>query len=441
MQTFKKHFLITLAVLIMLPLSFQSCDEEGKFSWDRVVEVLLSYLDQTGWLADDESDEVPNDVEPWDGDNGKLPTTKSLENWFPPIGDQGKYGTCVVWSTGYNLKTALNAKQNNWSTKQLASESNQTSPKDLWLAMTSKSSNCNGANFEPAFDALMNKGAKSMQAVPYASLGTCSGTTTGDAANKIVRYRMIAFKNSATQQEGMNVNNFKRYLNDGQPIAFGAQLGERFMLCNSDAVLSDDGDRVQGQHAYHALALVGYDDNKNAFRVRNSWGESWGDKGSIWIDYDFFIKKFCFAAYVAENTGTAAAAPRTKSVNNLSVSASDFNLQDNTVKVQANNAQRIIFVYYNAFNARDCGVLAETNQNNAVLSYMLPSLTGKYYFAAIANPDGDSDFYFFSAADAQPLEFVNGILQNAPVQGIKSITSIIPNAYTPEEIKKALERR
>ena len=49
------------------------------------------------------------------------------------------------------------------------------------------------------------------------------------------------------------------------------------------------------------MALVGYDNSKNAFRVRNSWGTSWGDNGSIWVDYDFFCKSFCFAAFVAQN--------------------------------------------------------------------------------------------------------------------------------------------
>ena len=280
-----------------------------------------------------------------------------------------------------------------------------------------------------------------MQSVPYDDLGKCNGTAQGNTGNKIAKYRMIAYKNSATQQEGMTVDNFKRYLNDGQPIAFGAKLGEYFMRCESAAVLSEDTDQVRGQHAYHALVLVGYDDNKGnngAFRVRNSWGEAWGDKGSIWIDYDFFIRQFCFAAYVAENTSTASQYAR--SINNLSVSASDFNLQNNTVKVQADNAQKIIFIYYNAFNARDYGVLAETNQSSASLSYTLPALTGKYYFAAIANPDNDSDFYFFAAANAQPLEFVTGTLQNAPAQGLKSIIAESPNAYAPDEITRMLLR-
>ena len=54
------------------------------------------------------------------------------------------------------------------------------------------------------------------------------------------------------------------------------------------------------QHAYHAMALSGYDDSKNAFRVRNSWGEEWGDNGSIWVDYEFFINEFCTEVFMAK---------------------------------------------------------------------------------------------------------------------------------------------
>jgi C1A family cysteine protease len=35
------------------------------------------------------------------------------------------------------------------------------------------------------------------------------------------------------------------------------------------------------------VVLVGYDDVKKAFKVRNSWGKSWGLGGYFWIDYDY----------------------------------------------------------------------------------------------------------------------------------------------------------
>jgi cathepsin L len=35
----------------------------------------------------------------------------------------------------------------------------------------------------------------------------------------------------------------------------------------------------------HDLLLVGWDDKKEAWLVKNSWGEKWGEKGFAWIGY------------------------------------------------------------------------------------------------------------------------------------------------------------
>ena len=37
----------------------------------------------------------------------------------------------------------------------------------------------------------------------------------------------------------------------------------------------------------HAVIIVGWDDCKQAWRVRNSWGRSWGEEGYIWIKYGY----------------------------------------------------------------------------------------------------------------------------------------------------------
>ncbi len=36
----------------------------------------------------------------------------------------------------------------------------------------------------------------------------------------------------------------------------------------------------------HAMLLVGYDDDRHAWLVRNSWGTAYADSGHVWIDYD-----------------------------------------------------------------------------------------------------------------------------------------------------------
>ena len=33
------------------------------------------------------------------------------------------------------------------------------------------------------------------------------------------------------------------------------------------------------------MLLVGYDDDRRAWLVRNSWGPNWGESGHVWIDY------------------------------------------------------------------------------------------------------------------------------------------------------------
>jgi C1A family cysteine protease len=36
----------------------------------------------------------------------------------------------------------------------------------------------------------------------------------------------------------------------------------------------------------HAVVIIGWNDNKNAWLVRNSWSEDWGEAGYAWVDYD-----------------------------------------------------------------------------------------------------------------------------------------------------------
>ena len=301
---------MVIFLMFLLPVSIgsQSCEEI-----EPIIDYLLQIISQTGWLQEDEDmDNIPEDITPFDEDTKDFAKKVLLEDKFPPIGDQGKYGTCVAWAVGYNLKTALNAIENGWSATDLANKANQCSPQDLWMIIPSaqRGKDCNGTNFEPALDAIISKGVASLSSVPYTTSLNCTGSTGGNTNNKLANYRKIA---SDTDKSSLTPENFKGYLNAGRPIAIGAKLGDRFMSWNSSSVISSDTYNNPGmQHAYHAMALVGYDDSKGtngAFRVRNSWGIGWGDEGSIWVDYNFFCKSFCFAAFVAQNPNTMSAAP------------------------------------------------------------------------------------------------------------------------------------
>lgn len=52
----------------------------------------------------------------------------------------------------------------------------------------------------------------------------------------------------------------------------------------------------------HAVLLVGWDDARGAWRIRNSWGADWGENGYAWIEY--FCSSICLGAtYVVYPAG------------------------------------------------------------------------------------------------------------------------------------------
>ena len=75
----------------------------------------------------------------------------------------------------------------------------------------------------------------------------------------------------------------------GYPFIFGFTVYESF---ESDAVtrtgnvpMPDGMERTLGGHA---MCVVGYDNPKKLFIVRNSWGASWGKKGYGTMPYAYF---------------------------------------------------------------------------------------------------------------------------------------------------------
>lgn len=77
----------------------------------------------------------------------------------------------------------------------------------------------------------------------------------------------------------------KAALAAGLPVVFGSTLYENsYNLVDNVMPMPDLKASVLGGHC---MALVGYDDDKRLFLVRNSWGKAWGDNGHHWMPYDY----------------------------------------------------------------------------------------------------------------------------------------------------------
>ncbi|MDP4268312.1 MAG: C1 family peptidase, partial [Bacteroidota bacterium] len=95
------------------------------------------------------------------------------------------------------------------------------------------------------------------------------------APHKIITYLSIS-----------TIDQMKLCLADGFPFVGGISIYPSFetveVAKTGMVPLPKSGERLLGGHA---ICFVGYDDTKQCFIFRNSWGSSWGDKGFGYLPY------------------------------------------------------------------------------------------------------------------------------------------------------------
>jgi len=85
-----------------------------------------------------------------------------------------------------------------------------------------------------------------------------------------------------------SLEQLKQCLIEGFPIVFGFNVYSSFetqeVAETGIMPMPKEGEELLGGHA---VCAVGFDDNKRVFIIRNSWGDSWGDKGYFYMPYAF----------------------------------------------------------------------------------------------------------------------------------------------------------
>ena len=399
----------------------------------------------TGWNSqEDFSQTIPVAINYGNYQAGSaLPANVDLTSKFPPIRNQGRLGTCVAWAVAYNTKTYLDAVAKNLSPSQLASSISQYSPTDLFFSIDQSKRSCkDGTNFEDAFNVLISRGVNTLANVPYDEVcrPNSPGNPSAASANRIKNFRRI---------QG-SVNEIKEYLAQGLPVVIGAMVNSEFQSLRGNGVLNNLN--YTGNQGGHAMVIAGYDDSRSAFRIINSWGNTWGDNGYVWVGYNFLVNKFCVqggqkSLFVAFNNNTTTInPPATGSGPDLTaLVTADFTSYPSLSPYT--NARRAFFdvqnvgnqaitpssnwnIYYlwvNAFNANNYGIIfrgeftttipqnsyQNINANHALINYNLlpgaslgqtivggpyiswdyfmPQLTGSYYLVMYIDKGNSSE--------------------------------------------------
>lgn len=216
-----------------------------------------------------------------------LPTNFDMSYYYPEAGNQESLGSCVAFATGYAALTykkayevAFNSHYNNC--EYFEDSNNIFSPAFIYNQIhVDNSSNGGGAFFSDAFDLLRDQGCTTLAEMPYNGTSynyytqPTSSQIESAAENKIFNWEYLP---------AGNVNQMKIRLVENNPVVIGVPVYPDFDSISSNNEVYDNLDG--SSRGNHALCLVGYSDQKQAFKFINSWGTNWGLDGFGWISYD-----------------------------------------------------------------------------------------------------------------------------------------------------------
>lgn len=267
---------------------------------------------------------------------GLLPSKASLEEYLPPPGNQGeRQGSCTAWASTFALRTALQAKYfPGW--QPLSDPKRQFSPSFVFNQFKTKpaTSDCTkGIHFEEALDLLRDRGAITLDGFGY-DPARCDVQPSPGQIQKAKQFRIANYSRTADQSR----DRVKIHLAAGDPVLAAVNVYDNFDRAQGTETIKGKTLPLRG---YHALILIGYDDEKQAFRIQNSWGHEWGDAGRAWLDYATF-ESISDRAYVVVPK-VPAPALELPSVSSVSRPSRRFGIVNNTARPEFTERLKELF--------------------------------------------------------------------------------------------------
>ena len=125
-----------------------------------------------------------------------------------------------------------------------------------------------------AFDYLVKTGSAQEADYPYvARQGSCR-------TNVVRPYKAVTWAYVDSTKDIPSVDAIKKALCEHGPLACAVAVTLAFQAYKIGVFNENSTANVN-----HGVVLVGWDDSKKAWRMKNSWGKAWGESGYMWIAY------------------------------------------------------------------------------------------------------------------------------------------------------------
>jgi hypothetical protein len=229
-----------------------------------------------GNLADDPAFLQSLPVEPTH--RAFLPVSVDLSYRLPDPGNQGGAQSCTAWATAYAARSYYTSV---YEARDVHDFSNVASPAFVYnLSWRHDNGKCDsGSHFASAVEVLKH-GAPSL--ADYAYHDTDCSAPNLETVSRASDFRVQGLR----RVDHTKLDDVKGALARSNPVLVSFHDDKAWHRHRGDGVF--DQPEIGEHTGWHAMAVVGYDERKQAFRFINSWGKGWGDHGYGWVSYDTF---------------------------------------------------------------------------------------------------------------------------------------------------------
>ena len=231
-----------------------------------------------GWIPDlpDQRDHLYGAVHKV---SKKLPARIDLRALCPPVEDQGQLGSCTANALVGALEfLELKEKQPLVDLSRLFVYYNER-------VIEHSVGEDSGAMLRDGIKTLAKQGVCAETIWPYL-IKRFKKKPTPTCYTQALKHTITSYQRLSTTDD------MRSCLAAGYPFVFGFTVYESFesqTVANTGVVnLPSRRERVVGGHA---VCAVGYDDAKQRFIARNSWGTGWGQKGYFTIPYAYLADR------------------------------------------------------------------------------------------------------------------------------------------------------
>ncbi len=224
---------------------------------------------------------------------GFLPVAADLSTKMPPVGNQQGSASSAAWAAAY---AARGYYAGTIEGRDVSQPANLPSP--AYVYHQARQGGCEEGTNIPRVVDVLRRGAPTLADQPFRPDCVAPGSPVATGHDfRVQGLRRIELK---------RIDDIKGELHRANPVIVEFRVSPAFRRLRGAATFSEPDFAAAGNADIRQfLTLVGYDERRQAFRLVNSWGTGWGDRGYAWLGYDD-VKARVVRAYVVD---VAAAAP------------------------------------------------------------------------------------------------------------------------------------